>query len=74
MHSRYDEANAAAGLGEPRPALDSWAAVAAAVSEYRQLERLFVEVPRRIRTMCAFTTRDLCERILVSVFDRVDTH
>ena len=38
------------------------------------IERLFVEVRRRIRTMCAFTTRDSCERILFSVFDRMNTH
>jgi transposase-like protein len=36
------------------------------------IERLFVEVRRRIRTMCAFTTRDSCERILFSVFDRMN--
>lgn len=38
------------------------------------IERLFVEVRRRIRTMCAFTTRGSCERILFSVFDRMNTH
>jgi putative transposase len=38
------------------------------------IERLFVEVRRRIRTMCAFTTRDSCERILYSVFDRMNQH
>jgi transposase-like protein len=38
------------------------------------IERLFVEVRRRIRTMCAFTTRSSCERILFSVFDRMNTH
>lgn len=38
------------------------------------IERLFVEVRRRIRTMCAFTTRDSCERILFSVFDRMNDH
>jgi transposase-like protein len=37
------------------------------------IERLFVEVRRRIRTMCAFTTRGSCERILFSVFDRMNT-
>jgi transposase-like protein len=37
------------------------------------IERLFVEVRRRIRTMCAFTTRSSCERILFSVFDRMNT-
>lgn len=36
------------------------------------IERLFVEVRRRIRTMCAFTTRDSCERILYSVFHRMN--
>jgi transposase-like protein len=36
------------------------------------IERLFVEVRRRIRTMCAFTTRSSCERILYSVFDRMN--
>jgi transposase-like protein len=36
------------------------------------IERLFVEVPRRIRTMCAFTPRDSCERILFSVFYRMN--
>jgi putative transposase len=38
------------------------------------IERLFVEVRRRIRTMCAFTTRSSCERILYSVFERTNTH
>src|SRR2546422_1737904 len=38
------------------------------------IERLFVEVRRRIRTMCAFTTRNSCERILFSVFDRMNQH
>lgn len=38
------------------------------------IERLFVEVRRRIRTMCAFTTRRRCERILFSVFDRMNQH
>jgi len=38
------------------------------------IERLFVEVRRRIRTMCAFTTRSSCERILYSVFDRMNHH
>jgi transposase-like protein len=38
------------------------------------IERLFVEVRRRIRTMCAFTTRDSCERILFSVLDRMNHH
>lgn len=38
------------------------------------IERLFVEVRRRIRTMCAFTTRSSSERILFSVFDRMNTH
>jgi putative transposase len=33
------------------------------------IERLFVEVRRRIRTMCAFTTRTSCERILFAVFN-----
>jgi putative transposase len=37
------------------------------------IERLFVEVRRRIRTMCAFTTRSSCERILYSVFERMNT-
>lgn len=36
------------------------------------IERLFVEVRRRIRTMCAFSTRGSCERILWSVFDRMN--
>ncbi len=36
------------------------------------IERLFVEVRRRIRTMCAFTTRSSCQRILFSVFDRMN--
>jgi transposase-like protein len=36
------------------------------------IERLFVEVRRRIRTMCAFTTRSSCERILYSVFNRMN--
>ncbi len=38
------------------------------------IERLFVEVRRRIRTMCAFTTRGSCQRILFSVFDRMNQH
>jgi transposase-like protein len=38
------------------------------------IERLFVEVRRRIRTMCAFTTPDSCQRILFSVFDRMNSH
>jgi transposase-like protein len=38
------------------------------------IERLFVEVRRRIRTLCAFTTPGSCERILFSVFDRMNTH
>ena len=38
------------------------------------IERLFVEVRRRIRTMCAFTTRSSCERILFSVFERMNNH
>jgi putative transposase len=38
------------------------------------IERLFVEVRRRIRTMCAFTTRSSCERILFSVFERMNTN
>jgi len=36
------------------------------------IERLFVEVRRRIRKMCAFTTRSSCERILYSVFKRMN--
>mgnify|MGYP003575569639 CR=1 FL=1 len=38
------------------------------------IERLFVEVRRRIRTMCAFTTRSSCERILFSVFNRMNSY
>lgn len=38
------------------------------------IERLFVEVRRRIRTMCAFTTRGSCERILFSVFNRMNNY
>jgi putative transposase len=38
------------------------------------IERLFVEVRRRIRTMCAFTTRSSCERILYAVFNRMNKH
>jgi len=38
------------------------------------IERLFIEVRRRIRTMCAFTTRSSAERILFSVFDRMNHH
>ena len=38
------------------------------------IERLFVEVRRRIRTMCAFTTRSSCERILYSVFERMNKY
>jgi len=36
------------------------------------IERCFVEVRRRIRTMCAFTTRSSCERILYAVFKRMN--
>ena len=36
------------------------------------IERLFVEVRRRIRKMCAFTTRSSCERILYAVFKRMN--
>jgi transposase-like protein len=36
------------------------------------IERLFVEVRRRIRTMCSFATSDSCERILYSVFERMN--
>jgi len=35
---------------------------------------VFVEVRRRIRTMCAFTTRSSSERILYSVFNRMNTY
>jgi putative transposase len=38
------------------------------------IERLFVEVRRRIRTMCAFTTRQSSERILFSVFNRMNEY
>jgi len=38
------------------------------------IERLFVEVRRRIRKMCAFTTRSSCERILYAVFYRINDH
>jgi putative transposase len=38
------------------------------------IARLFVEVRRRIRTMCAFTTQSSCQRILFSVFDRMNTY
>jgi putative transposase len=38
------------------------------------IERLFVEVRRRIRKMCAFTTRDSCERILYAVFYRMNQY
>ena len=38
------------------------------------IERLFVEVRRRVRTMGAFTTRDSCERILYSVFYRMNQY
>ena len=38
------------------------------------IERLFVEVQRSIRTMCAFTTRNSYERILYSVFDRMNPY
>ena len=38
------------------------------------IERLLVEVRRRIRTMCAFTTRSSGERILYSVFERMNNH
>lgn len=36
------------------------------------IERLFVEVRRRIRTMCAFTTPSSCQRILYAVFKRMN--
>jgi transposase-like protein len=38
------------------------------------IERAFVEVRRRIRTMCSFTTQSSCERILYSVFERMNTN
>ena len=38
------------------------------------IERLFVEVRRRIRKMCAFTTRSSCERILYAVFKRMNDY
>jgi transposase-like protein len=38
------------------------------------IERLFVAVRRRIRTMSAFTTPSSCERILFSVFDRMNIY
>ena len=38
------------------------------------IERLFVEVRRRIRKMCAFTTTSSCQRILYSVFERMNDH
>ena len=38
------------------------------------IERLFVEVRRRIRTMCSFTTRSSCERILYAVFKRMNDY
>ncbi len=38
------------------------------------IERLFVEVRRRIRKMCAFTTRSSCERILYAVFYRMNQY
>ena len=38
------------------------------------IERLLVEVRRRIHTMCAFTTPGSCERSLYSVFDRMNRH
>ena len=38
------------------------------------IERLFVEVRRRIRTMCAFTIQQSCERILYSVFNHMNTY
>lgn len=38
------------------------------------IERLFVEVRRRICTMCAFATRSSIERTLFSVFDRMNQH
>src|SRR5207247_1763980 len=38
------------------------------------IERLFVEVRRRVRAKYAFTTRDSCERILYSVFHRLNQH
>jgi len=38
------------------------------------IERCFVEVRRRIRPMCAFTTRSSAERILYSVCCRMNTY
>lgn len=38
------------------------------------IERCFVEVRRRIRTMCAFTTAHSCQRILYAVFQRMNQH
>jgi putative transposase len=36
------------------------------------IERLFVEVRRRIRTMCSFANASSCDRILYSVFNRMN--
>ena len=36
------------------------------------IERLFVEVRRRIRTMCSFVNASSCDRILYSVFNRMN--
>jgi len=38
------------------------------------IERAFVEVRRRIRTMCSFTTQSSCELILYSVFNRMNSN
>ncbi len=38
------------------------------------IERLFVEVRRRIRTLCAFAAPSRCERILFGVFARMNAH
>jgi hypothetical protein len=38
------------------------------------IERLFVEVRRHIRALCAFTTPGSCERIPWSVFHRMNQH
>jgi transposase-like protein len=43
-------------------------------AHHQRDRRTLCEVRRRIRTMCAFITPTSCERILFSVFDRMNTH
>jgi hypothetical protein len=63
---------------EPKISKNSWPSsivpknIGNASAPLMLFERLFVEVRRRIRKMCAFTTRSSCKRIFYSVFKRMN--